>query len=117
MTTFLTTGFKMLYSRLMSTPPKSQQSSKDPWGDQTAGNDHDALSCLLLAVISEVLPAGTAFRFREVMLEKACLRQQKIVQRADVKRLDDSPYDEKAQEELPKRIAISYLSYIFSKSL
>ena len=53
---------------------------KDPRCYCTPDHDRSTLPELLFPVITEILPAGTAFCFRKIMLEEMCFSQKDIVE-------------------------------------
>ena len=75
---------------------------KDQCHKQASDHDQNTLSYLLFPVVTKVLPSCAAFRLREIVLKKMCLRQQKEIQTDDIKSLYDSPDDKKPHEKLLK---------------
>jgi len=79
-----------------------------PCAYHTTYRNDDTLSELLLSVISELLPSLTPFRFREIMLEEMRFRQKNIIKTTDVKCLNGSADDQKADQMIPKSKVIIF---------
>ena len=82
--------------------------AKYPCTYHTTYRNDDALSDLLLSVISELLPSLTSFRLREIVLEEMRFRQKNIIKTTDVKCLNGSADDQKADQVIPKSKVIVF---------